>query len=96
MFVVFPQALKRGEVVFNRIEVWGIRRQEEQGRPGGVNKGFSLSAFVERGVIHHHNMMVVQERAEFLFEPRIEEGSIARAFKQDWRRKGVPDSRGEE
>ena len=82
--------------MFNRIEVRGIRRQEEQGSPGGVNKGFSLGVFVEGDVIHHHHLLGVQQGAQLLFEPRIEEGGIARAFKQDGRGEGVPDSRGDE
>jgi len=82
--------------VFKGIEVRGIRRQEEQGRPGGVNEGFSLGAFVEGGIIHHHPLLGVPQGAQLLFEPRIEEGGIARAFKQDRRGKGIPDSRGEE
>lgn len=82
--------------MFNRIEVWGIRRQEAQCSPRSVQEIFGLGAFVEGDVIHHYNMRVVQKRAKFLFEPRIEEGSIASAFTQDWRFKDVSYSRGNE
>jgi hypothetical protein len=81
VFVVFAQALEGGEVVFNRIEVGGIRRQKEQARPCGVKEGLGLGAFVERHVVPHYHLLGVQQGAELLFEPRIEEGRIAGAFK---------------
>lgn len=64
MCIIFTQAFEGGEVVFNGIEVGGVRWQEEEGGAGAFNQFSGRGAFVKGDIIHHHDLRRVQARAE--------------------------------
>lgn len=64
MCMIFTQAFEGGEVVFNGVEVGGVRRQEEEGGPSTFNQLSGRGAFVKGDIIHHHDLSRVQARAE--------------------------------
>ena len=83
MLIVFTEAFDRSEVVFDGVQVWRVRRQEQESGHFAFDQLLGLGTFVEGGVIHDHYMRVVQKGAELGFQPPIEDGRVARSVKQD-------------
>ena len=96
MFVVFAEAFDSGEVVFDGVQVWGVRRQEQESGGVAVDQLLGLGTFVEGRVIHNHHMRVVQQGAELGFQPPIEDGRVTRAVKQERGGKMVTDPGGKQ
>ncbi len=96
MCIIFTQAFEGGEVVFNGIEVGGVRRQEEEGGAGAFNQFSGRGAFVKGDIIHHHDLRRVQARAELGVEPAIEDFGVAGALKQERSGKAVAYPSGNE
>ena len=83
MCVVFPEAFESGEIMFDGVQIGRVRRQEQERGPSAFDQLVGLGTFVEGGVIHDHHLRVVQKGAELGFQPPIEDGRVARSFKQN-------------
>lgn len=66
MFVIFPALLEGRKVMFDGVEIRGVRRQKKQGGSRASDERVSESTFVEGRVIHDHDVGVGQERTEHL------------------------------
>ena len=82
MCVVFAEAFDKSEVVLDGVQVWRVRRQEQEGGRFAFDQFVGLGTFVEGGVIHDHHLRVVQKGAEVGFQPPREDFCVARAVKQ--------------
>lgn len=83
--MVFPEAFEGGEVVFNRIEVGGVRGQEEEDGAGLFNQVSGLRTFVKGYVIHHHDLVRAQAGTQLSFEPLVKDLGVTRTFEQEGR-----------
>ena len=80
--MVFPVFLERGEILFDRIEVRRIRREEQQRGTGGLDELRRFRRFVKGRVVHDHEMLGRQARAQPCLQPGVEDDRIAGALEQ--------------
>ena len=64
------------------VKVWGVWRQEQQGSAGLRNELCRFGRFVKGGVVHDHEVMVRQARAQPRLQPGVEDHRIAGPFEQ--------------
>ena len=93
--MVFAVDFDGGEVVFDRVQVRGIRRQEQKGCSPLFNPFLGIAAFVKGDVVHDNDMVFVQARTELPLQPRIEDVRIACSLKQKRFFKALADARGD-
>ena len=66
-----PAFFDVGEVVFDRIKVWGIGRQEEQKMRRVLEQNESRFCFVKTGVVGDDNGRLVENRKKMMLEPLV-------------------------
>lgn len=94
--MVFAVDFDGGEVIFDRVQVRGIRRQEQKGGSPLFNPFSGIAAFVKGDVVHDNDMVFVQARTELPLQPRIEDVRIACSLKQKRFFKALADARGDQ
>jgi hypothetical protein len=80
--MVFPVFLERSEIMFDRIEVRRVRREEQQRGAGGLDELRRRRRFVKGCVVHDHEMLGRQARAQPCLQPGVEDDRIAGALEQ--------------
>ena len=70
--------------MFDRVQVWRIRREEQQGRACLVDEPRRFRRGMKRGVVHDHEVLGIQTRAQPRLEPGIEDRRIAGPIEQVW------------
>jgi len=68
--------------MFDRVEVGRVRRQEQQGRAGGLNKLRRFSRGMKRRIVHDHEVLGRQPGAQPGLEPGVEDLRIAGPLEQ--------------
>lgn len=82
--MVFPAFLEGSEVLFDRVKVGRVRRQEQQRGAGGLDERRRLRRCVKGRVVHDHEVLGIETRAQPRLEPGVEDHRIARPLKQQW------------
>ncbi len=82
MVLILPAFLERREIMFDRIEVRRVRREEQQRGAGGLDELRRFRGFVEGRVVHDHEMLDGQARAQPRLQPGVEDDCIAGALEQ--------------
>ncbi len=70
------------KVVFDRIEVRRIGQEKQEGGSGLFNELLGFGGLMKRGIVHDHHMILLQDRAETLFQPLIENLDSTRSLPQ--------------
>lgn len=82
-FLIFPAFLEHGKVVFDGVEIWGLRWQKEQRGTGVLDELRRFRGFVKGRVVHDDQVCAGQTRTQPGFEPGVEYRGIARALEED-------------
>lgn len=88
--------LDLGEGLLNRVEVWGVRRQEPEpgaGRPDHCADG---SRLVGTEIVHDDNVAGLERRHELLLDISPEALAVDRSVEDAWGRKFVAAQRPDE
>jgi hypothetical protein len=68
--------------MFDGVQVWRIRRKEQQGRACLLDEPCRFRRGMKRGVVHDHEVLGIQTRAQPRLEPGIEDRRIAGPIEQ--------------
>jgi hypothetical protein len=82
--MVFPAFLEGSEVLFDGVKVGRVRRQIQQRGAGGLDELRRLRRCVKGRVVHNHEVLGIETRAQPCPEPGVEDHRIARPLKQQW------------
>ena len=82
LFLILPALLEGGEVMLDGIEVWRIGCEKQQGRASGRDELRRFGCGMKCGVVHDHEMVGVQTRAQPRLQPGVEDSRIAGAVEQ--------------
>lgn len=82
VFLILPTFLEGSEVMLDGIEVWGVRWQEQQGGTGLLNQLGGFWRCVKGGVVHDHEVLGREARAQPRLQPGVEDPRIAGPFEQ--------------
>ena len=96
MRVILSVFFEGCEVMLDGVEVWGVRRQEQQGGAGLLDKLRCFRRCVKRGVVHDHAVLVRQARAQPRLQPGVEDHRIAGPFEQQGFFEPSVDARGQQ
>jgi hypothetical protein len=90
VFVILAVFLEGREVVFDRVQLGRIGRQKEHAGAGVRDQCLRGRAFVEGDVVQDHGVRGSQEGTGLASQPRIKDGRVVRAGKEERRDKGFP------
>ena len=82
LLLILPAFLEGGEIMFDRVQIWRIRREEQQGRACLLDEPRRFRRGMKRGVVHNHEVLSIQTRAQPRLEPGIEDRRIAGPIEQ--------------
>ena len=72
--------LQNEPLMFDRIQIGGIRRERQEITAGLLNQRFNAPAFVKRGMITNDDTPVGQRWQELFFSPGFEDGAVTVPF----------------
>jgi len=82
----FPDALLEGKpVVLNRVEIWGVGRQEFLGAARAFNELAGFGGGMEAGVVVDHNLSWFEDRHQTVLDISLEERSVAGPLEHEGR-----------
>jgi hypothetical protein len=94
--MVFAVDFDDSAVPFDRVQVRGIRRQEQKSGSPLFNPFLGIAAFVNGDGVHDNDMVLVQAWTELPLQPVIEDVRIACSLKQNRFFKALADARGDQ
>ena len=59
--------------MFNRVEVWGVWREEFEGMPRVSDHGLGVRSFMKRGIVHDHHRSGREFGDKIMLKPQIED-----------------------
>ena len=74
-----------GEGLLDRVEVWGVGRQEEQLRPGGADSPAHRLAFMAAEIVEDDDVAGRQPRHQETLDVNEEAGPVDRSINDAWR-----------
>jgi len=80
--MVFSVFLDRGEILFDRVEVGRVRRQEQQRGAGGLDELCRFQRCMKCRVVHDREVVGRQARAQPGLQPGVEDRRITRPREQ--------------
>jgi len=79
------EGLQLGKRLFDRIEIWTVRRQKPDRRPDGFDGAADLGLFVHREVVEDDDIAAPERRDEHLVHVGVKRHRVDRAVKHGWR-----------
>ena len=77
--------LELGKDLFDRIEVGAVWRQEQEPSASGPDRSPNGGLLVTGEVVHDDDVAGSERRAELLFDPSVEAGSVDRLIEHERR-----------
>ncbi len=82
LVVILPSFLEGSEIMFDRVQVWRIRGEKQQGRARRRDELRRVGRGMKCGAVHDHEVLGIQPWAQPRLQPGVENRRITGAFEQ--------------